>query len=177
MKKKSQQHLNGGPSTTPTRNKNSEFKSPALPQKSLTPQSIPNNTLNLTSDNPTFVEEEIIKIRTLQLKKEEAMLTAELEKLKLGRDLHVINLRRINQEDESRFLKNNRELRLPNTDDVFEEHNIKVETVVGTGMNKGLQSKGIVLKDRYLILELIGKGGFSEGKAFATLHILSLLFF
>lgn len=66
------------------------------------------------------------QLRQSSLKKEDADLQMEMEKLERERNLHIRELKRIHNEDQSRF--NNHP----------------------------------VLCDRYLLLMLIGKGGFSE---------------
>ena len=71
-------------------------------------------------------EDEILKLRTAQLKKDEQDCATELEKLERERLIHIRELKRIFNEDQSIF-KNNP-----------------------------------VLHTRYLLLTLIGKGGFSE---------------
>ncbi|CAF1386891.1 unnamed protein product [Rotaria magnacalcarata] len=70
--------------------------------------------------------EEILRLRLASLKKEEMDLQIEYEKLERERNLHIRELKRIYNEDHSRF----------------QDHP--------------------VLNDRYLLLSLIGKGGFSE---------------
>ncbi|XP_055303554.1 serine/threonine-protein kinase tousled-like 2 isoform X3 [Sitodiplosis mosellana] len=70
--------------------------------------------------------DEILKLRQNTLKKEDADLQLETEKLERERNLHIRELKRIHNEDQSRF--NNHP----------------------------------VLNDRYLLLMLLGKGGFSE---------------
>ncbi|RWS26194.1 serine/threonine-protein kinase tousled-like 1, partial [Leptotrombidium deliense] len=70
--------------------------------------------------------DEILKLRQQALKKEDADLQLELEKLERERNLHIRELKRIHNEDQSRF------------------------------------SNHVVLNDRYLLLTLLGKGGFSE---------------
>ncbi|XP_037921426.1 serine/threonine-protein kinase tousled-like 2 isoform X4 [Hermetia illucens] len=70
--------------------------------------------------------DEILKLRQNALKKEDADLQLEMEKLERERNLHIRELKRILNEDQSRF--NNHP----------------------------------VLNDRYLLLMLLGKGGFSE---------------
>uniref|UniRef100_A0A8W7PU31 Protein kinase domain-containing protein n=1 Tax=Anopheles coluzzii TaxID=1518534 RepID=A0A8W7PU31_ANOCL len=70
--------------------------------------------------------DEILKLRQSALKKEDADLQLEMEKLERERNLHIRELKRIHNEDQSRF--NNHP----------------------------------VLNDRYLLLMLLGKGGFSE---------------
>ncbi|XP_070565414.1 serine/threonine-protein kinase tousled-like 2 isoform X2 [Ptychodera flava] len=73
-----------------------------------------------------FEQEEILKLRASALKKEEQDLQMELEKLERERNLHIRELKRIHNEDQSRF----------------KDHP--------------------VLNERYLLLHLLGKGGFSE---------------
>ena len=70
--------------------------------------------------------DEILKLRQASLKKEDADVQLELEKLERERNLHIRELKRIHNEDSSRF----------------KDHPI--------------------LNDRYLLLNLLGKGGFSE---------------
>lgn len=70
--------------------------------------------------------DEVLKLRAAALKKEETILTGELEKLERERNLHVRELKRIAAEDSSRFKGNP------------------------------------TLHSRYLLLNLIGRGGFSE---------------
>ncbi|XP_022696465.1 serine/threonine-protein kinase tousled-like 2 isoform X3 [Varroa jacobsoni] len=73
-----------------------------------------------------YEQEEILKLRGQTLKKEDTDLQLELEKLERERNLHIRELKRIHNEDASRF--NNHP----------------------------------VLNERYLLLILLGKGGFSE---------------
>ncbi|XP_065312922.1 serine/threonine-protein kinase tousled-like 2 [Gordionus sp. m RMFG-2023] len=82
-----------------------------------------NNNLTLMEYH---IQEEILKLRQLQLKKEESDLQIDLEKLERERNLHVRELKRIDHEDQSRFKDN------------------------------------VILNERYLLLNLLGKGGFSE---------------
>uniref|UniRef100_A0A8D0CL98 non-specific serine/threonine protein kinase n=1 Tax=Scleropages formosus TaxID=113540 RepID=A0A8D0CL98_SCLFO len=78
-------------------------------------------------------QEEIFKLRLGHLKKEEAEIQAELERLERIRNLHIRELKRIHNEDNSQF----------------KDHP--------------------TLNDRYLLLHLLGRGGFSEVyKHFAT---------
>lgn len=70
--------------------------------------------------------DEILRLRTNANKKEEQEVQQELEKLERERNIHIRELKRINNEDHSRYNTNP------------------------------------ILHDRYLLLELIGKGGFSE---------------
>ncbi|KAL5006577.1 hypothetical protein ScPMuIL_015383 [Solemya velum] len=73
-----------------------------------------------------YEQDEILKLRQTALKKEDADLQMELEKLERERNLHIRELKRIHNEDNSRF----------------KDHP--------------------TLNDRYLLLNLLGKGGFSE---------------
>ncbi|CAF1332024.1 unnamed protein product [Adineta ricciae] len=70
--------------------------------------------------------DEILRLRQLTLKREECDLAQDLEKLDRERNVHIRELKRLYNEDHSRFNQNN------------------------------------VLNERYLLLTLIGKGGFSE---------------
>ncbi|UJR15715.1 hypothetical protein I4U23_002650 [Adineta vaga] len=92
-----------------------------------------NDGMKTTNDanKATLVSEwnesdEILRLRQASLKKEEMDLQIEYEKLERERNLHIRELKRIYNEDHSRF----------------QDHP--------------------VLNDRYLLLSLIGKGGFSE---------------
>ncbi|XP_074659089.1 serine/threonine-protein kinase tousled-like 1 [Tubulanus polymorphus] len=73
-----------------------------------------------------YEQDDILKLRQASLKKEDADLQLELEKLERERNLHIRELKRITNEDNSRF----------------KSHPI--------------------LNERYLLLNLLGKGGFSE---------------
>lgn len=73
-----------------------------------------------------YEQDEILRLRQASLKKEEVDLQSELEKLERERNLHIRELKRIHNEDNSRF----------------KDHP--------------------TLNERYLLLSLIGKGGFSE---------------
>ncbi|XP_039297024.1 serine/threonine-protein kinase tousled-like 2 [Nilaparvata lugens] len=73
-----------------------------------------------------YEADEILKLRQSALKKEDADLQLEMEKLERERNLHIRELKRIHNEDQSRF------------------------------------NNHAVLHDRYLLLMLLGKGGFSE---------------
>jgi hypothetical protein len=66
------------------------------------------------------------QLRQSALKKEDADIQLELEKLERERNLHIRELKRIHNEDQSRF------------------------------------NSHPVLNERYLLLMLLGKGGFSE---------------
>lgn len=123
-----------------TQNSNS---TPAVPTTAPAPTTptTPTSTLHNGTDTATFLKpeplpgmswqeyyeaDEILKLRQSALKKEDADLQLEMEKLERERNLHIRELKRIHNEDQSRF--NNHP----------------------------------VLNDRYLLLMLLGKGGFSE---------------
>ncbi|KOB73264.1 Tousled-like kinase [Operophtera brumata] len=114
------------------RGKRTSSAAPSTPQ----PPPLHNGT-----DAPTFLKpdplpsmtsqeyyeaDEILKLRQSALKKEDADLQLEMEKLERERNLHIRELKRIHNEDQSRF------------------------------------SQHPVLSERYLLLMLLGKGGFSE---------------
>ena len=93
-----------------------------------------------------------MKLRQAALKKEDTDLQVELEKLEQERNIHIRELKRIHSEDASRlpshfyfilFLIAPIDLSHPNLCILrFNNHQI--------------------LNDRYLLLSLLGKGGFSE---------------
>lgn len=72
------------------------------------------------------VQEEVIKVALSHLKREEVTIAQERKKLESEKKLHIRELKRVRDEDQSRFNK------LP------------------------------VLNNRYLLMKLLGKGGFSE---------------
>jgi len=79
------------------------------------------------------------QLRQSALKKEDADLQLEMEKLERERNLHIRELKRIHNEDQSRF------------------------------------NSHPVLNERYLLLMLLGKGGFSEvHKVTKHFHLLFL---
>lgn len=101
------------PTSNMTKNSKDGFVKPGTTEKLLT--------------MPEFYErDDIMKLRQAALKKEDVDLQLELEKLERERNLHIRELKRIHNEDNSRF----------------KDHPI--------------------LNERYLLLNLIGKGGFSE---------------
>ena len=73
-----------------------------------------------------YEAEEVLRLRQNALKKDDAEMATEMEKLERERNLHIRELKRIHNEDQSRY------------------------TIHPT------------LNDRYLLLSLLGKGGFSE---------------
>ncbi|CAH1789151.1 unnamed protein product [Owenia fusiformis] len=83
-------------------------------------------TKNMLTLSEYYEQDEILKLRQNALKKEDVDMQLELEKLERERNLHIRELKRIHNEDNSRF------------------------------------NKHPVLNDRYLLLNLLGKGGFSE---------------
>uniref|UniRef100_A0A7N9AS86 non-specific serine/threonine protein kinase n=1 Tax=Mastacembelus armatus TaxID=205130 RepID=A0A7N9AS86_9TELE len=90
------------------------------------PPSMPSLFYQLLSQAEYHEQEEIFKLRLGHLKKEEAEIQAELERLERVRNLHIRELKRIHNEDNSQF----------------KDHP--------------------TLNDRYLLLHLLGRGGFSE---------------
>ncbi|GAV07138.1 hypothetical protein RvY_17014 [Ramazzottius varieornatus] len=133
-------------SSSSSQNANSEADSSMAP-----PSSVPNPSFSLsiastsTGNGPSnwstdfiqpeakewttsdyYQEDEILKLRTAQLKKDEQDCTAEMEKMERDRLIHIRELKRIFNEDQSAFKSNP------------------------------------TLNNRYLLLTLIGKGGFSE---------------
>lgn len=80
-----------------------------------------------------------LQLRQSALKKEDADLQLEMEKLERERNLHIRELKRIHNEDQSRF------------------------------------NSHPVLNERYLLLMLLGKGGFSEVHK-VTRHFYSCCF-
>ncbi len=83
-----------------------------------------------------YEAEEILRLRLNSLKKEDAEMQLEMEKLERSRNLHIRELKRIHNEDQSRY--NNHPM----------------------------------LNDRYLLLMLLGKGGFSEVHKVRTLLMI-----
>ena len=126
---------NGAPSVPPTTSAGgfSEFTKPKEPASSSSGNS---SSLNSSSSSSNQTKElswyeyyemdEILKLRQASLKKEDADISLEMEKLERERNLHIRELKRIHNEDQSRF------------------------------------NNHVVLNDRYLLLTLLGKGGFSE---------------
>eukprot|EP00002_Diphylleia_rotans_P032179 TRINITY_DN673_c0_g2_i3.p1 TRINITY_DN673_c0_g2~~TRINITY_DN673_c0_g2_i3.p1 ORF type:complete len:511 (-),score=119.05 TRINITY_DN673_c0_g2_i3:782-2314(-) len=104
----------------------SKKRSSGEPHDSMPPPAESPSSDGATDERYNMEQEEILKHRVLQLKKEEQEITAQLEKLDAEKNLHVTEVRRIRNEDRSMF---------------------KINQVV---------------HDRYLIQQLLGKGGFSE---------------
>uniref|UniRef100_A0A8C3V364 Tousled like kinase 1 n=1 Tax=Catharus ustulatus TaxID=91951 RepID=A0A8C3V364_CATUS len=97
------------------------------PSANSEPKQRKNKAVNGAENDPFYHEqEEIFKLRLGHLKKEEAEIQAELERLERVRNLHIRELKRINNEDNSQF----------------KDHP--------------------TLNERYLLLHLLGRGGFSE---------------
>ena len=55
-----------------------------------------------------YEAEEILKLRYASLRKEDADLQLEMEKLERSRNLHIRELKRIHNEDQSRYFKTSR---------------------------------------------------------------------
>lgn len=87
---------------------------------------IPKDSANRHRELDYYEQEEILKLRHVALRKEDAELQLDFEKLERERNLHIRELKRIHNEDQSRF--NNHQ----------------------------------ILHDRYLLLTLLGKGGFCK---------------
>lgn len=87
---------------------------------------IPKDFANRHRELDYYEQEEILKLRQITLRKDDAELALEFEKLERERNLHIRELKRIHNEDQSRF--NNHQ----------------------------------ILHDRYLLLTLLGKGGFCK---------------
>lgn len=99
---------------------------------------IPKDFANRHKELDYYEQEEILKLRHVALRKEDAELQLEFEKLERERNLHIRELKRIHNEDQSRF--NNHQ----------------------------------ILHDRYLLLTLLGKGGFCKYSC-SYLHIIYFL--
>jgi hypothetical protein len=84
---------------------------------------ISNSSSSIMTLQDWYEYDEVLRLR---LKREECDLAQDLEKLDRERNVHIRELKRLYNEDHSRFNKNN------------------------------------ILNERYLLLTLIGKGGFSE---------------
>ena len=82
----------------------------------------------------------LLQLRQSALKKEDTDLLQEMEKLERERNLHIRELKRIHNEDQSRVLQQCAASR--SAHDITTNHP--------------------TLNDRYLLLMLLGKGGFSE---------------
>ncbi|CAF2991406.1 unnamed protein product [Rotaria sp. Silwood2] len=87
---------------------------------------ISNSSSSLMTLKDWFEYDEILRLRQSTWKREECDLAQDLEKLDRERTIHIRELKRLYNEDHSKFNQNN------------------------------------ILNDRYLLLTLIGKGGFSE---------------
>ncbi|KAI9014123.1 hypothetical protein DFJ74DRAFT_681313 [Hyaloraphidium curvatum] len=109
------------------------FAVPDPPQKDATakPRKGAGSSRTATEEEPLslqdfYEQDEILKLRIGTLRKEEAELNAYLAKLQIDRNQHVREMRRIRDENASRFNNNP------------------------------------ILCERYLLMELLGRGGFSE---------------
>ncbi|XP_045612072.1 serine/threonine-protein kinase tousled-like 2 isoform X6 [Procambarus clarkii] len=108
-----------------------------------------------------YESEEILKLRQTALKKEDTDLQQEMEKLERERNLHIRELKRIHNEDQSRILQSQSSPRNP--------HDMRWFGGLTQAARCLQLSKPVsefnnhpVLNDRYLLLMLLGKGGFSE---------------
>jgi len=110
-----------------------------------------------------YEAEEILKLRQANLKKEDTDLLQEMEKLERERNLHIRELKRIHNEDQSRVLQQCASVRSP--------HDLRWFVGLSSGSSTGLASSSKrlqqcsshpMLNERYLLLMLLGKGGFSE---------------
>ncbi|CAF1261254.1 unnamed protein product [Adineta steineri] len=110
-------YLYSGDNNTPIDSGNSSSSSSSL---------ISNSSSSIMTLQDWYEYDEVLRLRQLTLKREECDLAQDLEKLDRERNVHIRELKRLYNEDHSRFNKNN------------------------------------VLNERYLLLTLIGKGGFSE---------------
>ena len=95
---------------------------------------ISNNSSSIITMKDWYEYDEILRLRQLTLKREEYNLLQYLEKLDGERNIHIRELKRLYNEDHSKFNKNN------------------------------------ILNNRYLLLTLISKGGFSEVYRTFDLH-------
>ncbi|XP_076061798.1 tousled-like kinase isoform X3 [Oratosquilla oratoria] len=133
-----------------------------------------------------YEAEEILKLRQTALKKEDTDLQQEMEKLERARNLHIRELKRIHNEDQSRILQSQSSPRNPHNMRWFGGLSQASQGLLnnpppdeGTCVRgrcgmvpKVIDCEGLVthnkfnnhpvLNDRYLLLMLLGKGGFSE---------------
>ncbi|GAB1296957.1 Serine/threonine-protein kinase tousled-like 2 [Apodemus speciosus] len=116
-----------------------------------------NETLTLAEYHE---QEEIFKLRLGHLKKEEAEIQAELERLERVRNLHIRELKRIHNEDNSHCVT----LCSPFTvmSVVKPSAVATVRCLFKVGGIIGMFKDHPTLNDRYLLLHLLGRGGFSE---------------
>lgn len=94
-----------------------------------------------------YEAEEILRLRQTTLKKEDSEMQLEMEKLERSRNLHIRELKRIQNEDQSRFVKQYKIYFL-------KPHSRRIPSY--------RYNNHPVLNDQYLVLMLLGKGGFSE---------------
>lgn len=127
--------------STNNNNSNSDLKSSSLMANGaeFAKPEIPKDFNNRYREPDFLEQDDILKIRQTALRKEDAELQLEFEKLERERNLHIRELKRIHNEDQSRF--NNHQ----------------------------------ILHDKYLLLTLLGKGGFC--KYHISLPTSSLFFY
>ncbi|XP_042203862.1 serine/threonine-protein kinase tousled-like 2 isoform X4 [Homarus americanus] len=108
-----------------------------------------------------YESEEILKLRQTALKKEDTDLQQEMEKLERERNLHIRELKRIHNEDQSRILQSQSSPRNPHDMRWFGGFTQAARCL---HLSKPVSefNNHPVLNDRYLLLMLLGKGGFSE---------------
>ena len=96
-----------GSSTSASVSGFTDFAKPEVPGSSTAGGSSSSGNLNNSTKELTWYEyyemDEILKLRQQNLKKEDADLQLELEKLERERNLHIRELKRIHNEDQSRF--------------------------------------------------------------------------
>lgn len=99
-----------------------------------------------------YESDEILKLRQNALKKEDADLQLEMEKLERERNLHIRELKRIHNEDQVRKNQVNNKY----------HYTVLILIVIIKFFLQSRFNNHPVLNDRYLLLMLLGKGGFSE---------------
>ena len=116
-----------------------------------------------------YEAEEILKLRYASLRKEDGDLQLEMEKLERSRNLHIRELKRIHNEDQSRYIFTNFKLL-----QLFICFNLTIICQIETWLhcfaliNISIRRFNLrynnhpMLNERYLLLMLLGKGGFSE---------------
>ncbi|RXM32824.1 Serine/threonine-protein kinase tousled-like 2 [Acipenser ruthenus] len=105
-------------------------------------------------------QEEIFKLRLGHLKKEEAEIQAELERLERVRNLHIRELKRIHNEDNSQYEEAEIQAELERLERVRNLHIRELKRIHNEDNSQFKDHP--TLNDRYLLLHLLGRGGFSE---------------
>ena len=111
-----------------------------------------------------YEAEEILKLRYASLRKEDGDLQLEMEKLERSRNLHIRELKRIHNEDQSRYISTKLQI-----DAIVYMFQFNIETCLHFLLiNISIRRFNLrynnhpMLNERYLLLMLLGKGGFSE---------------